>query len=273
MLLTNEIGIEKMSFANPRAADSSWTKRTISESASSNSTMSIFWYLSQRTRSGHLSVSPSENNGMFNRALLMSMDDGREVVVKVLITWTKVLGLRPGNHLKIPSLVSMHGICEQTHILWALNLPSDEVKAVPLSEVGHDLELLPAEASSTSCHGASAKAIDELFSSLVFRILAVYTTRSGTGMTKVISHARCGMRAMGYVTAVSSSGCNARDACHPEAFSFKTKKLTLRENYHQIVDALIPLDAAITKPYLWHNDLHDDSVFIDPLNPESRGHY
>ncbi|KAL4785991.1 kinase-like domain-containing protein [Aspergillus varians] len=46
------------------------------------------------------------------------------------------------------------------------------------------------------------------------------------------------------------------------------KKLTTLAWYQQIVDALIPKDTAITKAYLWHDDLHDDNIFVDPQNPE-----
>lgn len=48
----------------------------------------------------------------------------------------------------------------------------------------------------------------------------------------------------------------------------KGKKITALAWYQQIVEALIPKDTAITRPYLWHNDLHDDNVFVDPDNPE-----
>lgn len=37
--------------------------------------------------------------------------------------------------------------------------------------------------------------------------------------------------------------------------------------YGQIVGALIPKDTAITNPYLWHNDLHGDNIFVNPQNP------
>lgn len=34
------------------------------------------------------------------------------------------------------------------------------------------------------------------------------------------------------------------------------------------------LDTAITRPCLWHNELHGDNVFVDPHNPEKvHGHY
>lgn len=46
------------------------------------------------------------------------------------------------------------------------------------------------------------------------------------------------------------------------------KKLTALSWYQEIVDALIPKDTAITNPRLWHNDLHDDNIFVDSQNPE-----
>ncbi|KAL3484151.1 hypothetical protein BJX62DRAFT_244210 [Aspergillus germanicus] len=39
--------------------------------------------------------------------------------------------------------------------------------------------------------------------------------------------------------------------------------------YGQILDAIIPTDPAITRPSLWHNDLHDDNIFIDLNNTET----
>jgi hypothetical protein len=57
--------------------------------------------------------------------------------------------------------------------------------------------------------------------------------------------------------------------CGPKLYRPNTeKKLNALARYRQIIDALIPKDATITSPYLWHNDLHDDNIFVDPLNPE-----
>ncbi|RJE25283.1 Phosphotransferase enzyme family protein [Aspergillus sclerotialis] len=57
--------------------------------------------------------------------------------------------------------------------------------------------------------------------------------------------------------------------CGPNLYRPSTeKKLTALAWYQQIVNSLIPTDAAITKPCLWHNDLHDKNIFVDPHNPE-----
>lgn len=57
--------------------------------------------------------------------------------------------------------------------------------------------------------------------------------------------------------------------CGPKLYRpSKENTLTALTWYQQLVDALIPTDTAIKKPFLWHNDLHDDNIFIDPENPE-----
>ena len=38
--------------------------------------------------------------------------------------------------------------------------------------------------------------------------------------------------------------------------------------YQSLLNALVPQDPTITRPYLWHNDLHDDNIFVDPQTPE-----
>ncbi|QKX62237.1 uncharacterized protein TRUGW13939_09396 [Talaromyces rugulosus] len=57
--------------------------------------------------------------------------------------------------------------------------------------------------------------------------------------------------------------------CGPKLYRPDTeKKLTALAWYRQIVNSLIPKDTTITNPCLWHNDLHDDNIFVDPHNPE-----
>jgi hypothetical protein len=58
--------------------------------------------------------------------------------------------------------------------------------------------------------------------------------------------------------------------CGPKLYRPDTeKKLAALACYLQIIDALIPKDTATKKPCLWHNDLHDDNIFVDPHNPET----
>lgn len=46
------------------------------------------------------------------------------------------------------------------------------------------------------------------------------------------------------------------------------KESTALAQYQQIANAPIPKYTAITNPYLCHNDLHDDNIFIDLHYPE-----
>ncbi|EZG08123.1 hypothetical protein H106_02609 [Trichophyton rubrum CBS 735.88] len=57
--------------------------------------------------------------------------------------------------------------------------------------------------------------------------------------------------------------------CGPSLYQpDRSKKLSTVEWYLQIVDALIPTESgSITTPCLWHDDLHDENIFVDPSNP------
>ena len=46
-----------------------------------------------------------------------------------------------------------------------------------------------------------------------------------------------------------------------------SKKVAALESYLQVVDSLLPLDEDITAFHLWHRDLHDDNIFVDPTDP------
>ncbi|EFR05490.1 hypothetical protein MGYG_08505 [Nannizzia gypsea CBS 118893] len=48
----------------------------------------------------------------------------------------------------------------------------------------------------------------------------------------------------------------------------RSKKLSAAEWYLLIFDALLPIESeSITTPCLWHDDLHDENIFVDPNNP------
>ncbi|RMD42357.1 hypothetical protein DV735_g2766, partial [Chaetothyriales sp. CBS 134920] len=45
------------------------------------------------------------------------------------------------------------------------------------------------------------------------------------------------------------------------------KKLAALESATRIVQYLIPSDPLICASHIWHNDLHDENIFVDPQNP------
>ncbi|PWY70131.1 phosphotransferase enzyme family protein [Aspergillus eucalypticola CBS 122712] len=58
--------------------------------------------------------------------------------------------------------------------------------------------------------------------------------------------------------------------CGPKLYQpCPQSKLIALSHYLEILESLIPKDTALITPHLWHNDLHNDNIFIDPQNPES----
>lgn len=46
-----------------------------------------------------------------------------------------------------------------------------------------------------------------------------------------------------------------------------SKKLAALQQYLELVEYLIPAEDSLTAPYLWHDDLHEENIFVDPLKP------
>ncbi|OAL72472.1 hypothetical protein A7D00_3474 [Trichophyton violaceum] len=49
------------------------------------------------------------------------------------------------------------------------------------------------------------------------------------------------------------------------------KKLEALQYYSQIQDILLPREPSLNTVHLWHNDLHDENIFVDPDNLEIQG--
>ena len=47
----------------------------------------------------------------------------------------------------------------------------------------------------------------------------------------------------------------------------KSKKINALESYVKVMNKLLPLEEEINAFHLWHNDLHDDNIFVDPSDP------
>ncbi|RMZ72435.1 phosphotransferase enzyme family [Pyrenophora seminiperda CCB06] len=56
--------------------------------------------------------------------------------------------------------------------------------------------------------------------------------------------------------------------CGPKLYQPDQKeKLTALAQYRRILNTILPGKKTIRDPYLWHNDLHDDNIFVDATNP------
>ncbi|GAT24392.1 phosphotransferase enzyme family protein [Aspergillus luchuensis] len=154
-------------------------------------------------------------DGMFNKAFLMSMDNGREVVAKV-----------PNPNAGIPHLTT-----------------ASEVATMDFVQL---TQLDPGEARNV----------------LETPVPRVYTWNS---------HAQSHPVGAEFIIMEKAAGV-------PLSHVWETLKLPQKL---QVLLAMISLqkkwlsvsfshyDTALTTPHLWHNDLHDDNIFIDPQNPET----
>lgn len=56
--------------------------------------------------------------------------------------------------------------------------------------------------------------------------------------------------------------------CGPGTYErSRTKKLQALTNYLKVLDQIGPVDSDMTRPTLWHDDLHAQNIFVDPKDP------
>ncbi|EER26282.1 hypothetical protein CPC735_004530 [Coccidioides posadasii C735 delta SOWgp] len=257
-------------------------------------------------------------DGMFNKAFLMSMDDGREVIAKV-----------PNPNAGVPHFTTASEVATMDFARKILNTPAprvytwnsqakshpvgaefiimDKTEGVPLSQVWSTMKLLQKLQVLLAMTRLQKQWLSVSFS----HYGSLYYTEDvqplgGNHFVKNGKAVRDSEFAVGpatgrdwcdagrsnldiekgpwasltqYLQAVGTREVKAIQSleppkstalfCGPKLYRPDTeKKLTALAWYRQVVDALIPKDTAITRPSLWHNDLHDDNVFVDPHNPE-----
>ncbi|KAF1960787.1 phosphotransferase enzyme family protein [Byssothecium circinans] len=257
-------------------------------------------------------------DGMFNKAFLMSMDDGREVVAKVpnpnagvphFTTASEVATMdfaRKVLGTPAPRVYSWNSQAK-SHPVGAEFIIMEKIEGVPLSQVW-DTMLLPQKLQvllamtrlqnqwlsvSFSHYGSLYYAGDvppPVGNHYVKNGNAVKDSEFAIGPSTGRDWADAGRsnldteRGPWATPAQYLQAARARETkaihslkppkqialfCGSRLYQPNTeKKLTALAQYQQIINALIPTDTTITNPYLWHNDLHDDNIFVDPHNPE-----
>ncbi|KAL4911120.1 hypothetical protein BDW74DRAFT_164743 [Aspergillus multicolor] len=203
-------------------------------------------------------------DGMFNKAFLMSMDDGQEAVAKV-----------PSPNAGVPYFTTASEVATMDFARNILDTP------VPLHRVGAEFIIME------KIQGVS---LSDVWGTIALqqklRVLVAMTTLQkrwlGFAIGPATGRAWCdaGRSSLGVEKGPSIGTRETKPFqsleppkttalfCGPKLNQpDEEKKLIALAKYQQIVDALIPTNPAITKPTLWHNDLHDDNIFRLDLAP------
>ncbi|PLB52139.1 phosphotransferase enzyme family protein [Aspergillus steynii IBT 23096] len=258
-------------------------------------------------------------DGMFNKAFLMTMDNGREVVAKV-----------PNQNAGIPHFTTASEVATMDFVRTILDTPAprvyawnsqakshpvgaefiimDKAEGVPLSQVWGTMKLpqklqvlLAMTRFQKNWLSVSFSHYGSLYYTGDLQQLGndnYYIKNANTikdskfaigpstgrdwfdaGRSNLDIYRGPWASLTQYLQAVGTREKKAVQAlqppkqialfCGPKLYQPNMeKKLAALARYQQIVDALTPKDAAITNPRLWHNDLHDDNIFVDPDNPE-----
>ncbi|PYH38993.1 phosphotransferase family protein [Aspergillus neoniger CBS 115656] len=239
-------------------------------------------------------------DGMFKKAFLMSMDNGREVVAKVtnpnagiphlrqlarLLPWTLNVLETP-----VPRVYTWNSNA-QSHPVGAEFIIMEKAAGVPLSHVWETLKLpqklqvllamIRLQKKWLSVSFSHYGSLHPLHQERQFAI-GPTTGRDWCDASRSLLDIDRGPwpDIQQFLQAVGTRETKAIQSLHPPkqlALFCGPKlyqpcpqtKLTALSHYHQILESLIPNDTALTTPHLWHNDLHNDNIFIDPQNPES----
>ncbi|KAJ5045972.1 hypothetical protein NUH16_002797 [Penicillium rubens] len=218
-------------------------------------------------------------DGMFSKAFLMSMDDGREVIAKVpnpnagvphFTTASEVATMdfaRKVFETPAPRVYSWNSQA-RSHPVGAEFIIMDKIEGVPLSQVWGTLKLPQKLQLLLAITRLQKQWLSVSFSHYgIFYYIGDVQPLEDSHYVKDGKAIRDSEFAIG--PAIGRDWFDAdRSILDIEKGPYKEKKITALIWYRQIVDALILKDTAITRPCLWHNDLHDDNVFVDPNNPE-----
>ncbi|RAH45623.1 aminoglycoside phosphotransferase family protein [Aspergillus brunneoviolaceus CBS 621.78] len=202
-------------------------------------------------------------DGMFNKAFLITMDNGQEAIAKI-----------PNPNAGIPHSTTASEVATmdfarkfletpappKSHPVGAEFIIMEKIEGVPLSQLQVLLAMTPVRNSGFAIGPATGRDWCDAGRSDLdvdkgpWASLTQYLQAVGTREVKAIQSLEPPKTVALF--------------CGPKLYRPDTEnKLTALAWYQQTVDALIPKDAAITRPCLWHNDLHDDNVFVDPQNP------
>ncbi|KAM5454775.1 hypothetical protein MaudCBS49596_002072 [Microsporum audouinii] len=257
-------------------------------------------------------------DGMFSKAFLLSMDDGREVVAKVpnpnaglahFTTASEVATMEFARKVLDTPTPRVHSWNSQakSHPVGAEFIIMDKAEGVPLSQVWGTLPLsqkLQVILAVTRLQKRWLRVSFSSFGSLYYTgdvhspsgnhhikdgeavkysgfVVGPSTGRDwiDAGRSSLDIDRGPWQSLTQYLQAVGMRETKAVEylkppkqialLCGPHLYRpDMQRKLTALAWYQQIIDALVPSDTTIERPCLWHGDLHDDNIYVDPHNPE-----
>ncbi|KAJ5374541.1 phosphotransferase enzyme family protein [Penicillium concentricum] len=186
-------------------------------------------------------------DGMFNKANLMTMEDGQEVVVKV-----------PDPNAGVPHFTTASEVATMDFKKW-LSISFSHYRSLYYAG--------DVQSSAGNYYFKDGVAIkDSEFAigpapgrDCLYLLLTATNEFAGASLTQ-------------YLQAVGTREMKAiRSLKPPKQLPYSVVQNCTnpsRKRKRKVVNVHIPKDAAITTPRTWHDDLHDDNIFVDPHNPE-----
>ncbi|KAJ6164176.1 hypothetical protein N7470_002848, partial [Penicillium chermesinum] len=241
-------------------------------------------------------------DGMFNKAFLMSMENGQEVVAKVpnpnagiphFTTASEVATMdfaRSILQTPTPHVYTWNSHAK-SHPVGAEFIIMDKIEGVPLSQVWEPWnypERLPWLLAMTSLQKEWLSVSFSHYGSLYYTkdvqpLVDNHIMKNGrdwvdAGRSTLDIERGPWNSLTQYLHAIGIRETLAIKSlrppkqttmfCGPGLYQPDAeKKITALKLFQQIIDILIPSDTAINVPSLWHHDLHTDNILVDPLNP------
>ncbi|EEQ30887.1 phosphotransferase family protein [Microsporum canis CBS 113480] len=239
-------------------------------------------------------------DGMFSKAFLLSMDDGRDVVAKVPNPNAGLAHFTTASEVATMEFAKSHPVGAEFIIM-------DKAEGVPLSQVWGTLPLsqkLQVILAVTRLQKRWLRVSFSSYGSLYYTgdvnspsgnhyikngeavkysgfVVGPSTGRDwiDAGRSSLDIDRGPWQSMTQYLQAVGMRETKAVEylkppkqialLCGPHLYRpDMQRKLTSLAWYQQIIDALVPRDTTIEMPCLWHDDLHDDNMYVDPHNPE-----
>ncbi|EFQ99359.1 hypothetical protein MGYG_08971 [Nannizzia gypsea CBS 118893] len=197
-------------------------------------------------------------DGLYNKAFILSMDNGKEVIAKL-----------PNLNAGIPYYTTASEVASMDFAREVLQTPVPQVYAWNASA---EVEINPVGAEYIIMEKVSRVPLSQIWWNLQLKQkLKFFPKLHGGSVTKyrkaICDREMMAVKALTRVPKQLAMLYGPKPLYKPSA----EKKLKALQYYSQIQQLLTPNDPSLTTGHLWHNDLHDENIFVDPDSLEIQG--